>query len=108
MLLNLGGLAWYAGFGPGTHLFTKSMPGELLCHQLPNCSYGGVEQPRESYQKLCLQLGGTMGRGWPVDMSHKSVVLDGLKGTSFSLKLVMAVRYACTSGSVLWHSAIAV
>ena len=49
-----------------------------------------------------------MGRGWPVDMSHKSVVLDGLKGTSFSLKLVMAVRYACTSGSVFWHSAIAV
>ena len=61
----------------------------------------GWDNPWIISKTLRLQLGGTMGRGWPVDMSHKSVALDGPKGKSFSLRLVMVVRYACTSGSVL-------
>ena len=46
---------------------------------------------------------GTIGHIWPVDMSHNTV--KSWKGTSSSLRPVIAVRYAWISSEVAWSAA---
>ena len=54
-----------------------------------------------------LHLSVTTGLGWPVEMSQRVVLSLFPNGTSSSWRPDRAVRYACTSRSVVWLAAIA-
>ena len=51
---------------------------------------------------LRLHISSTTGLAEPVKMSHNTVKAPSANGTSASLSFVMAVQYACTSGSSFW------
>lgn len=77
MPLELGGLTRDAVFSPETNLLAQAMPNKLAGHELPCGTHRGMRKTMDQIKTLRLQPSGTMGLGWPVEVSQRSVTPFG-------------------------------
>ena len=99
MGLDFGPLTSQTGFRPQRNLFVKAVPQNLVAIRRRVVFAPGWARAWIVSKTRLRHDSGTMGRAGPVDVSHSTVKDPSAMGTSFSFRLVMAVRYAWTSGS---------